>query len=118
MAVRRIETGHCTRRAVKAAGAIFIAGPLAYEKGGADVAFGCERSWSRSSACWLPSAMTGRRSARRRVWLADIADCNKVNTVWDASVPRGQAPARPCVEAKLAMSSYLVEVVATACAAD
>lgn len=48
------------------------------------------------------------------VYLRDMADYAAMNTVWDTWIPSGTAPARACVEARLADSRYRVEIVATA----
>jgi enamine deaminase RidA (YjgF/YER057c/UK114 family) len=44
------------------------------------------------------------------IWLADMRDYDAVNEVWDSWVPEGSAPARACVEAKLAFAKYTVEI--------
>ncbi len=44
------------------------------------------------------------------VYLRDIKDFNAMNEVWDAWVPQGCAPARACVEARLAREDLLVEI--------
>jgi len=44
------------------------------------------------------------------IWLADMRDYDAVNEVWDAWLPEGAAPARACVEAKLAFAKYTVEI--------
>lgn len=44
------------------------------------------------------------------IWLADIRYYDEMNSVWDKWVPRDAAPARACVEAKLAAPKYLVEI--------
>ncbi|HEY5598941.1 MAG TPA: RidA family protein, partial [Kiloniellales bacterium] len=44
------------------------------------------------------------------IWLADMRDYDAINTAWDAWLPEGCAPARACVEAKLAFAKYTVEV--------
>lgn len=44
------------------------------------------------------------------IWLSDIRNRHKVNEIWDAWVPEGAAPARACVEARLAEPSDLVEI--------
>ena len=48
------------------------------------------------------------------VWLADMADFDEMNAVWDAWVPDGHAPARACGEARLARPGLLVEMIVTA----
>jgi enamine deaminase RidA (YjgF/YER057c/UK114 family) len=44
------------------------------------------------------------------IWLADMRDFDAINEAWDAWVPEGNAPARACVEAKLAFTKFTVEV--------
>ena len=48
------------------------------------------------------------------IYLADMADYDAFNRCWDAWVPAGHAPARACIEARLANPAYRVEIVATA----
>jgi len=48
------------------------------------------------------------------IWLADMADFQAMNEVWDAWVPTGVAPARACVEAKLARPHLKVEIMIVA----
>jgi enamine deaminase RidA (YjgF/YER057c/UK114 family) len=47
------------------------------------------------------------------IWLADIAFYDEMNTVWDAWVVPGQAPARVCVESRLADPDYKLEIQVT-----
>ncbi|MBX5455103.1 MAG: RidA family protein [Acidobacteriia bacterium] len=49
------------------------------------------------------------------IWLSDIGNRNAMNAVWSAWLPKGAAPARACVEAKLADPRILVEIMVTAC---
>lgn len=44
------------------------------------------------------------------IWLSDIRNRHTVNPIWDAWVPEGAAPARACVEARLAEASDLIEI--------
>ncbi|MEQ9260496.1 MAG: RidA family protein [Roseovarius sp.] len=48
------------------------------------------------------------------IWLADMADFAEMNSVWDAWVPEGHAPARACGEAKLAHPDLKVELIVVA----
>ncbi|SFJ34604.1 RidA family protein [Jannaschia pohangensis] len=48
------------------------------------------------------------------IWLADMADFAEMNAVWDAWVPKGQAPARATGEAKLAAPKFRVEIIVIA----
>jgi enamine deaminase RidA (YjgF/YER057c/UK114 family) len=42
--------------------------------------------------------------------LRDMKDFAAMNAVWDAWVPEGHAPARACVEARMARAELLVEI--------
>lgn len=44
------------------------------------------------------------------VWLANIADFDSMNRVWDKWVSPGHAPARACVEARLANPKLRIEI--------
>ncbi|EDQ03118.1 hypothetical protein DSM14862_03596 (plasmid) [Sulfitobacter indolifex] len=52
------------------------------------------------------------------IWLADMADFDEMNDVWDAWVPEGAAPTRACGEAKLADANLRVEIIVTAAVAE
>ncbi|QFU17169.1 RidA family protein [Microvirga thermotolerans] len=44
------------------------------------------------------------------IWLADMSHFDEMNAVWDAWVVPGEAPARVCVESKLADPGYGLEI--------
>lgn len=44
------------------------------------------------------------------VYVRDMKDFTGMNAVWDQWIPNGHAPARACVEARLARPDLLVEV--------
>lgn len=48
------------------------------------------------------------------IYLADMADYDAMNLVWDNWVPDGAAPVRACLEAKLSSPKYRIEIVLTA----
>jgi enamine deaminase RidA (YjgF/YER057c/UK114 family) len=52
------------------------------------------------------------------IFLADLADLEGFNAVWEAWLPAGAAPVRACVGAKLANPKYRVELQVTAAVAD
>ncbi|MBN9508306.1 MAG: RidA family protein [Alphaproteobacteria bacterium] len=55
------------------------------------------------------------RLLQAQIWLKDIRDREAMNTVWSAWLPEGGAPARACVQAHMADSRHLVEIMVTAC---
>ena len=48
------------------------------------------------------------------IWLADIADFEAMNSVWDAWVDRDNPPARATGESRLATPEYRVEIIVVA----
>jgi enamine deaminase RidA (YjgF/YER057c/UK114 family) len=59
----------------------------------------------------LAQAGSGRdRILSATIYLRDMKDFAAMNAVWDRWVPKGHAPARACVEARLARPELLVEV--------
>jgi enamine deaminase RidA (YjgF/YER057c/UK114 family) len=48
------------------------------------------------------------------VWLSDVRGFDEMNEAWDAWVAKDNMPARATVEAKLAQSKFLVEIMVTA----
>lgn len=44
------------------------------------------------------------------IYLRDMKDFGAMNSVWDKWVPEGFAPARACVEARMARPDLLVEI--------
>ncbi|MFM2052218.1 MAG: hypothetical protein RL456_255 [Pseudomonadota bacterium] len=52
-----------------------------------------------------------------QIFLADLADFDGMNEVWDAWVPAGHAPPRATVQARLARPDWRIEIVATAAVA-
>jgi len=45
-----------------------------------------------------------------QIWIASMGHFAAMNAVWDAWVPEDHAPARACIEARLASPDWLVEV--------
>lgn len=48
------------------------------------------------------------------IFLKNMADYDEMNAAWDAWVAPGYAPARACVEAKLAKAEWAVEIKVSA----
>lgn len=44
------------------------------------------------------------------IYLRDIKDFAGMNAIWDQWIPKGHAPARACVEARMARPDLLVEI--------
>lgn len=44
------------------------------------------------------------------IFVRDMKDFKEMNSVWDSWIPEGHAPARACVEARMARPDILVEI--------
>ena len=53
---------------------------------------------------------------KANIWLSDIRRFDEMNAVWDAWVARACPPARATVEARLASTDHLVEIMVEAAA--
>ncbi len=63
----------------------------------------------------LAEAGTDRaRILMAQIFLADLADYDGMNEVWDDWVPPGDAPPRATVQARLARPEWKIEIVVTA----
>ncbi|MCL5779050.1 RidA family protein [Limibaculum sp. FT325] len=111
--IERHHTGKRMSQIVKHGGIVYLAGQVGEGETVADQTRDCLAEIDRL----LAEAGSGRdKILQAIVWLADIADYDEMNSVWDAWVPEGHAPARACGEAKLAAPKYRVEVIVTAAA--
>lgn len=98
-------------QAVVAGGLVFLSGQVGE---GADTSEQTRNILERIDSL-LGRAGTNRASIlSANVWLADMADFDAMNAVWDAWVPQGAAPARACVQAALASPRFRVEIAVIA----
>ncbi|TPJ33485.1 RidA family protein [Mesorhizobium sp. B2-6-5] len=54
------------------------------------------------------------RLLQATIWLADMADFEEMNAVWDAWVALGNPPPRATGQSRLALPEYRVEIIAVA----
>lgn len=112
MEIKRFETGSRMSQAVVYNGIAYLAGQVG--NAGDDVATQTGQALAEVDRLLALAGTDKTRILSATVWLADISDFSKMNAVWDAWVPAGNAPARATGEAKLATPEYLVEVIVTA----
>ena len=58
----------------------------------------------------LQAGSDRQRMLSATVYVRDMKDFAAMNEVWDVWVPEGHAPARACVEARMARPELLVEI--------
>ncbi|MQW89190.1 RidA family protein [Sinorhizobium saheli] len=112
MEIKRIETGPRMSQAVVYNNTVYLAGQVG--KAGDDVVTQTKQALAEVDRLLALAGTDKTRILSATVWLADMADFAKMNSVWDAWVPQGHTPARATGEAKLATPEYLVEVIVTA----
>ncbi|MGS0683242.1 RidA family protein [Shewanella sp. 125m-7] len=109
MTIERIETAARMSRIVKHNGTIYLCGQVAK-----DAEQGIEEQ-TRTMLEKVDSLLEQAGSDREHIlsatiYIKDMQYFAQMNAVWDAWVPDGHAPARACVEAKMARDALLVEI--------
>jgi len=112
--IERSHTGTRMSQIVKHGDTIYLAGQVG--TAGASVAQQTQDCLDKIDALLAEAGSDNTRILQCVIWLADMADVEEMNGVWDAWVPEGHAPARACGEAKLARPDLLVELIVTAAA--
>lgn len=111
MSIARIETGQRMSRIVKHNGTAYLCGQTSQA---ATVAEQTREILAKIEDLLEKAGSDKTRILRCEIWLADMADFDEMNAVWDAWVPEGHAPARACGESKLAREVLKVEMLVTA----
>jgi enamine deaminase RidA (YjgF/YER057c/UK114 family) len=109
MQIQRFESGKRMSQAVVYGGFGFLAGQVADDTN-ADVKGQTTQILAKIDKLLAQIGSDKTRILSASIWLADYTSFAAMNEVWDAWVPEGQAPARACVESKLAFPQYTVEI--------
>lgn len=110
--IKRHHTNTRMSQIVAHNGTVYLAGQVGLS--GGSVAAQTQECLSQVDALLAEAGSDKTRILQAVIWLADMADFEEMNGVWDAWVPEGHAPARACGEAKLARPDLLVELIITA----
>ncbi len=110
----RTEAGPIITKAVEYHGFIYTQGVVARDVTG-DVSAQTKDILDQIDALLEIHGTDKTRLLQAQIWLKSIDDRQAMNEIWSAWLPEGGAPARACVEAKLADPGYLVEIMITAC---
>ena len=109
MSINRMETGQRMSQIVVHNGTLYLAGQVA-KSGEADVQEQTRTTLEKIETLLDQAGSDSQHILSAIIYLRDIKDFAAMNEVWDAWVPKGQAPARACVEARLARPDLLVEI--------
>lgn len=111
MTIERFEKGSRMSQAVVHGNTVYLAGQVGE---GPDM-----ESQTRSMLAEVDRLLASAGSSKSdilsaQIWVADMADVGAMNTVWDAWIDPQNPPARACVESKLVLPEFLVEVMIVA----
>jgi enamine deaminase RidA (YjgF/YER057c/UK114 family) len=111
--VRRIDPGPRMSEASVHGGRVYLSGMIP-EDTSLDVTGQVKQALAEIDALLRKGGSDKSRILFAVIWLADIGDFAAMNTVWDAWVAPGQAPARATVQARLNDPKMKVEIMVVA----
>jgi enamine deaminase RidA (YjgF/YER057c/UK114 family) len=114
MSIQRLGVGPRMSQAVVHGDTVYLAGQVAAQPAGQSVAEQTKQILAQIDKLLAEAGTDKTRLLSATVYLADIANFEKMNPVWEAWIAKGATPARATVEAKLAAPVYSVEIVCIA----
>ncbi len=109
MDIQRFETKQRMSRAVIHNNTVYLCGQVAKDAS-ADMAEQTRTTLSKIDELLASVGTDKTRLLSVTVYVSTMELFQEMNAVWDAWVPEGLAPARACVEAKMARPELLVEM--------
>ncbi len=110
----RQHTNARMSKIVQAQGLIYLCGQTASGSDIADIGGQTRETLSRVDRLLAEAGASRDRILSATIHLRSIDDFDAMNTEWEAWVPKGAAPARTTVEAKLASPHLLFEITVVA----
>ena len=114
MTITRIDTNERMSQAVTHGYTVYLAGQVAIDAANESVKNQTTNILSRIDDLLEQSGSNKSNLLTATIWLTSMDDFDEMNSVWDSWVPSGDAPARACVESKLAFPQFTVEISVTA----
>lgn len=109
MSINRYHTNQRMSQMVIHGDTVYLAGQVAKDAS-ADIKTQTQQVLDKIDALLAEAGTDKSKILSAQVWIASIGHFVQMNEVWDAWVPEGNAPARACIEARLATPDLLVEV--------
>ncbi len=109
MSIERLETGQRMSRIVKHNGTIYLCGQVAADAN-KDIKEQTQTMLDKVETLLEQAGSDKEHMLSATIYVRDMKDFSAMNEVWDAWVPQGYAPARACVEARMARPELLVEI--------
>ena len=111
MMITRIERNARMSQAVVVNGTVYLAGQVGT---GATIVEQTREALASIEALLTKSGSSKANMVSAMIWLADMADFDGMNSVWDEWIADVEAPTRATGEARLAGPQYLVEIIIVA----
>lgn len=109
MTITRHHSGKRMSQMVVHGDTVYLAGQVASDSN-ADIVTQTQQVLDKIDTLLAEARSDKSKILTAQIWLASIGHFAQMNTVWDAWVAPGDAPARACIEARLATPDYLVEI--------
>ena len=109
MSITRSHTNSRMSQLVIHGDTIYLAGQVASDSN-ASIAVQTQQVLDKIDNLLAEAGSDKSRILSAQIWLANIAHFPAMNEIWDQWVSDGNAPARACIEARLASPDLLVEI--------
>ncbi len=109
MSIARSHTNSRMSQLVVHNDTVYLAGQVASDRK-ADITVQTQQVLDKIDTLLEEAGSDKSRILSAQIWLANIGHFSAMNEVWDAWVAEGNAPARACIEARLAGPDLLVEI--------
>ena len=109
MSITRNHTNARMSQSVIHGNTVYLAGQVASDRD-ANISVQTEQVLEKIEQLLAEAGSDKSHILSAQIWLANIGHFAEMNQVWDAWVPEGDAPARACIEARLASPDLLVEI--------
>lgn len=109
MSIERLDSGTRMSRAVIHNGTAYLCGQVPADES-QDISGQTASTLAKIEALLAEVGSSKQQILSVTVYVRDMKDFAAMNAVWDAWVETGYAPARACVEARMARPDLLVEM--------
>ncbi len=109
MSITRHHTNQRMSQIVIHGDTIYLAGQVAADAS-ADITIQTQQVLQKIDTLLAEAGSDKNKILSAQIWIASMGHFAQMNEVWDAWVADGHAPARACIEARLATPDLLVEV--------
>jgi enamine deaminase RidA (YjgF/YER057c/UK114 family) len=109
MSITRHHTNQRMSQIVIHGDTVYLAGQVAADAS-ADITVQTQQVLQKIDSLLAEAGSDKNKILSAQIWIASMGHFAQMNEVWDAWVADGHAPARACIEARLASPDLLVEI--------